>query len=119
MTSTKARKPVSQEPWRLLMTLLLLAAATSTSADTIGAERSNVLLNLLYQDCGSCHGMRLTGGLGPALTPNVMQQRSLDYLISVIRDGRPNTPMPPWKGLLSNAEISWLANYLQTQEALE
>lgn len=75
-------------------------------------ERQQALQNLLYQDCGSCHGMRLTGGLGPALTPRALAGKPRDLLIATIRDGRPDTPMPPWKNLLDPEEISWLVDYL-------
>ena len=36
---------------------------------------SGPLLRMVRRDCGSCHGMRLTGGLGPALTPQALVER--------------------------------------------
>ncbi|MCG8427047.1 MAG: cytochrome c, partial [Chromatiales bacterium] len=48
----------------------LLIALTTALASPVMAEpdqqRQNDLLHLLKHDCGSCHGMRLEGGLGPA-----------------------------------------------------
>ncbi len=82
-------------------------------ADGVSAGRQKELKNLLYQDCGSCHGMKLTGGLGPALTPQALQGKSGEFLATTIRYGRAGTPMPPWGPLLSDADIRWLANYLK------
>lgn len=98
----------------LVITLLLFGTtAYALAADSLTIERGRALRQLLYQDCGSCHGMRLTGGLGPALTRDAIIDKSREYLVSVIRDGRPGTPMPPWKGLLSAADINWLVTILQ------
>lgn len=68
---------------------------------------------MVRQDCGSCHGMRLTGGLGPALTPEALAKFPLDSLVAVIYHGRPGTPMPPWKAMLSESEARWIAQRLQ------
>ena len=67
----------------------------AATAETLSSERQAELRNLLLQDCGSCHGMRLTGGLGPALTPQALQGKSREQLIATVSEGRPGTPMPP------------------------
>jgi cytochrome c55X len=72
------------------------------------AARQRELLALLKQDCGSCHGMRLTGGLGPALTPAALRTRSAESLVATIVSGRPGTAMPPWRRFVSEAEAEWL-----------
>lgn len=79
--------------------------------------RQQQLLRMLRQDCGSCHGMRLSGGLGPALTPQALQDQPLQSLAATIYHGRPGTPMPPWKSMLSAAEADWLAQQLLQPEA--
>ncbi len=71
-------------------------------------ERQRELLRLLKQDCGSCHGMRLTGGLGPALTPEALRTKPAASLVATIVSGRPGTAMPPWRRFLSEAEAEWL-----------
>jgi hypothetical protein len=38
-------------------------------ADPTPRQRQKELIHLVRQDCGSCHGMTLQGGLGPALLP--------------------------------------------------
>ena len=52
---------------RVPVFLTMCALMTSATAEAVTAERQTELRNLVHQDCGSCHGMRLTGGLGPAL----------------------------------------------------
>jgi cytochrome c55X len=67
---------------------------------------------MVRQDCGACHGMRLTGGLGPALTRGVMADKPLDSMVAIIVHGRPGTPMPGWKPMLSDADARWIAEQL-------
>ena len=81
------------------------AAATGTDPDP---ARQRELLVLLKQDCGSCHGMRLTGGLGPALTPEALRTKPAESLAATIVHGRPGTAMPPWRRFMSEAEAQWL-----------
>lgn len=70
-------------------------------------------MRLVRQDCGSCHGLLLTGGLGPALTPAALRDRPLDSLAATILNGRPGTPMPPWRAFLSEADADWIARNLR------
>ncbi|HEX2479159.1 MAG TPA: cytochrome c [Geminicoccaceae bacterium] len=67
----------------------------------------------LRQDCGSCHGMTLKGGLGPALLPDALAAHSEDDLAAVIVNGVPGTPMPPWDFEISGDEARWLARQLK------
>ncbi len=77
-------------------------------ANELSSDRQKTLLYLLRQDCGSCHGMTLKGGLGPALLPETLANKPTEFLVQTILDGRPNTAMPPWRGLLTQAEAVWL-----------
>jgi cytochrome c55X len=79
----------------------------------IPQQRQQELVYLVQQDCGSCHGMTLKGGLGPSLLAHRMANLPKEYLINVITYGRVNTPMPPWGPLLSHNEITWLVEQLQ------
>ncbi len=85
----------------------------SDQSDAISAQRQTELTHLLRHDCGSCHGMTLKGGLGPALTPDVLTNKPEEYLFHVIRYGRKGTPMPPWQGILSDGDIRWLVDALK------
>ena len=94
--------------------LALLAIVMSTSAlSEIAPQRQAELIYLLKHDCGSCHGMRLNGGLGPALKPDHLQRWNIDQLAVTILYGRPGTPMPPWRPFLTDQEASWLAGQLK------
>ena len=80
----------------------------------VESQREKELGNLLVHDCGSCHGTRLKGGLGPPLTSERMQGLPESWIVQTILEGRQGTAMPPWRGLLSAEEASWLARRLQT-----
>ena len=88
-----------------------VAVAAALAPD---AARQRELLRLLKQDCGSCHGMRLTGGLGPALTPEALRTKPAASLVATIVSGRPGTAMPPWRRFVSEAEAEWLVARLLT-----
>lgn len=77
------------------------------------------LVRMVRQDCGSCHGIQLTGGLGPALTRDRMVEIPLDSLIATIYHGRPGTAMPGWKSMVSEADANWIARQLQAGFPLE
>ena len=72
------------------------------------------LRELVLQDCGSCHGMTLKGGLGPGLRPSDLENRSVEAVAAIIRSGVPETAMPPWKDLLSDEEIRWISEQLKS-----
>jgi cytochrome c55X len=101
--------------------VLAVALALAPQAGTAGAAdsrsdpepaRQRELMTLLRQDCGSCHGMRMTGGLGPALTPQALGDKPRDSLAAAIFHGRPGTAMPPWRRFVSDAEALWLVDQL-------
>ena len=79
----------------------------------IHPQRKAELTYLLKHDCGSCHGMRLEGGLGPALRPGRLEPWRPEQLAVTILHGRPGTPMPPWRPFLSEEEAVWLARQLK------
>lgn len=87
-------------------------AQLGASAPAPSAERQHELVRIVRQDCGSCHGLRLTGGLGPALTPEALADKPLDSMVATIYGGRPGTPMAPWKAMLSEADALWIAQQL-------
>lgn len=94
------------------LTLLVATAATAASAEPAPA-RAMELRALVRHDCGSCHGMTLKGGLGLPLTPDRLAEIPAEALAAAILDGRPGTPMPPWRGLLSEADADWIARYIK------
>jgi cytochrome c55X len=94
----------------LIAWLMLLSAAVLAD---IANPRRQELINLLRQDCGSCHGMTLKGGLGPPLTSAALNGKSPGYLRAVILDGRAGTPMPPWRPFISESEANWMVDMLK------
>lgn len=97
--------------------LLALSLSTSVFAAAPDSDRQQVLLHMLQQDCGSCHGLTMKGGLGPALLPETLQGKPPAFLVQTILDGRPGTAMPPWRPMMSEDEAAWLVQQLLTAEA--
>ena len=93
--------------------ILALLGPMLRSAQGVPLERQQALVNLLRQDCGSCHGMLLNGGLGPPLLPESLASKSDEDLVHAILDGRPGTAMPPWRDFLSASEAAWLVTQLR------
>lgn len=93
--------------------LFLLCIASSSFAAEPSLERQTELQNLLKNDCGACHGLLLQGGLGLPLQPQDLAQKSDEFLINTITNGRKGTAMPPWKPFMTQDEITWLVNLLR------
>ncbi|MDV2116092.1 cytochrome c [Alcaligenes faecalis] len=101
----------------VLLSLLCLQEATANEAILTSEQRTS-LRTLLHQECGSCHGLLLKGGLGPALTAEALQGQSPEQIALTILHGRPGTAMPAWNRFLRPAESLWLAHFLlQNSEA--
>ncbi len=95
----------------LALAVPAVAAAVAESAPT--PARQTELIYLLKQDCGSCHGLTLKGGLAPPLLPATIAERDDETLIETILDGRPGTPMPPWRFQIAPQEAAWLVQQLR------
>ena len=110
------------EAWRphagfsafLIVALMSVAAPAADRAPP--PERQAELMHRLRHDCGSCHGLTMKGGLGPALLPATLADKDAQSLATIMRDGVPGTPMPPWGFELNEAEALWLA--LQLKQGL-
>lgn len=89
------------------------AAADPEPADaTVSGARRQELVRLVRNDCGSCHGLTLAGGLGPALLPDALRGKPAEGLKWTILNGRPGTAMPPWSRFLSAPEADWIVEAL-------
>jgi len=104
---------------RLLLPAFSLAlcagfpAGDVATAQTLSQTRQAELTVLVRQDCGSCHGMTLKGGLGKALLPDDLKDKTVSDLTETILDGTPGTPMPGWRGLLTVDDARWIAEHLK------
>ena len=96
--------------WRLIP-LILLANVSMVLSD-LPNTRQQQLDTLLAHDCGSCHGLTRSGGLGPALHAQAMEKYSIAALVAVILEGIPDSAMPAWKELLSSEDARYLAEEL-------
>lgn len=103
---------------RAVRSVVWVVAMITGSAGALAAEppdpaRQRELIHLVRQECGFCHGLRLTGGLGSPLTAAVMRDRPAETMIAVILHGIPGTAMPGWLPFLSEAEATWIVTQLQ------
>ncbi|MFT4908569.1 MAG: cytochrome c55X [Oleispira sp.] len=89
------------------------AISANSYADIPNQQRQQELIHLLKQDCGSCHGMTMKGGLGPALLPENLINKPNHVLVGVIKYGRETLAMPAWDGILNTVEIEWLVAQLK------
>lgn len=116
-TQPQARRFTRISPRYIAATCILAGALgsafSSEPAATIDAARRSELVTLVRQDCGSCHGLTLKGGLGPALLPQTLQDKPAESLKATILQGRPGTAMPPWRRFLNDAEADWIVTNLQ------
>lgn len=114
---------IGSDRYRLRRARILIAMGTAvliTTSVALGADetapapaRQRELIQLLRQDCGSCHGLTLQGGLGSALTPRALAGKSAAMLRDVILNGRAGTPMAPWRPFLNQAEATWLVEQMR------
>lgn len=91
----------------------LCVALLAANAACAEPDRAR-LRDLVVQDCGSCHGLTLKGGLGRPLTREALENFPHETVRDIILDGLPGTPMPPWRPLLSVNEAAAIADMLKS-----
>jgi cytochrome c55X len=101
----------------LVTAVLPVGAQPQAEANAPAPPRQRELVRLLHRDCGACHGLRLTGGLGPPLTRGALRDKPDHTLTATIMFGRAGTPMPPWKPFMTEAEAEWLVARLKQGDA--
>ena len=109
---------VTKQTWigRGVFATVLVTATAALASETLDPQ---LLKRLVHQDCGSCHGLTLKGGLGPDLRAETISHYDIDILKDVILDGIPDTAMPPWRPLMSEEEAEWVARYLLNPESMK
>jgi cytochrome c55X len=107
------KQPQWKWRWWHKAVLAPLALALSPVQAAEPAPDAAKLTRLVRQDCGSCHGLTMKGGLGKPLTVDRLQQWDVAQLTLIILDGVPGTPMPPWRPLMSEADARWIAETLR------
>ena len=101
--------------------LLWLPYSTSSASSWVDAQQSTIsparqreLILLVRNDCGSCHGLSLKGGLGTPLTPEALADKPDVSLRETIMRGRPGTAMPGWSDFMTESEAQWIVEKLKT-----
>ncbi len=97
----------------LPLTGIMILLISMTAQAELNVEQQSRIKHLVQHDCGSCHGMTLKGGLGPALTAENLQNKSHELLFTIIMNGVEGTPMPPWKEILDEQEVTWIVDQLK------
>lgn len=97
---------------KFIVALLLITPAGLALAAEPSEARRKEISHLVRQDCGSCHGMSLAGGLGLPLRPEALHDKPKESLVAAILYGRPGTAMPPWNPFLTEAEAEWIVEML-------
>ncbi len=71
---------------------------------------------IYFERCAGCHGVLRKGATGKPLTPDITNERGLDYLKVFINFGSP-AGMPNWgsSGQLSEEEVTLMAKYLMNE----
>lgn len=99
-------------------------AAPSTYSPSDGAVSENDPISragMLYaQNCSGCHGPTGEGSaIAPPLNSAELRARLDDAaLAATISNGRPNTQMPAWGGVLSQADIAALVTLIRHWDEL-
>jgi cytochrome c55X len=96
----------------LILGGVTLFSVAACADEKIKQTRQRELVQLVRNDCGSCHGMTLKGGLGPALLPDSLRDKAPEGLRETILRGRTGTAMPPWSAFISEEEANWIVEQL-------
>ncbi len=91
----------------------LLLMGTPALAAAPGPDRVKELTHFVRQECGFCHGLQLTGGLGSSLTSAALRDKPSEALIAATLYGLPGTAMPGWAPFLSVDDATWIVNTLK------
>lgn len=103
----------------IVIAFFMLTNQSYASDKSLSEARKAQLNHIVKQDCGSCHGMTLKGGLGPALLVEDLQNKPLLFIKNTILYGREGTAMPPWKTLLTEQEALWISQQLKAGKIVE
>jgi polar amino acid transport system substrate-binding protein len=100
---------------RNIVTDILKRYGVPISSQAAGSQRakaeSSVGENLYRMSCVECHGSDARGG---GLAANLTAYKDTDdAFVRVVLNGRPATPMQPFKGLLTEEEVRQILAYIR------
>jgi cytochrome c55X len=90
------------------LTSLVQPAQAADLSNAPSSDRQRALTRFVRQECGFCHGIHLTGGLGSPLTAQALAGKSSDALEASILYGRTGTAMPAWMPYLDETDATWI-----------
>lgn len=96
----------------LALIAMVNPALAEPSTHAPSAERQLELTRFVRQECGFCHGLKLTGGLGSPLTTQALAGKPREALEATILYGRTGTAMPGWTPYLNEADVAWIVAML-------
>ena len=96
----------------LALTAMVNPALADPPPHAPSAERQLELIRFVRQECGFCHGLKLTGGLGSPLTSHALVGKPRESLEATILYGRTGTAMPGWAPHLSETDAAWIVTML-------
>jgi len=99
-------------PKTIIFSALLLIGVPALAAAP-GPARVKELTHFVRQECGFCHGLHLTGGLGSSLTPAALRDKPTEPLVAATLYGIPGTAMPGWAPFLSVEDANWIVMNLK------
>ncbi|MFO1171873.1 MAG: cytochrome c [Hyphomicrobiaceae bacterium] len=102
--------------WRELSSFAALIVLGALPCAPATAAGEKPLERLVIQDCGSCHGLTMKGGIGRPLTAEALDGQDAEAVAGIILDGIPGTAMPGWRPLLSEQDALWIARYLKARK---
>lgn len=103
----------------VIFVCVAVLAATSVAPQPSGRAPRDPFAQTYTDYCAACHGSNLTGGRAPTLFDDTWRVGGDDVsLMKSIREGLPGTEMPPFKDVLTEADIKGLIGYLRRQTTL-
>lgn len=112
-------------PGALLLALLFACtpdtknntAPDSTSIAQTSRWRPDAAIKELFTThCAACHGVDQSGGRAPSLfNQTLLDQHTTASIQEIVLNGIPDAGMPPFKGILSDAEILQLLTFMRNE----
>ncbi|KMT64056.1 PQQ-dependent sugar dehydrogenase [Catenovulum maritimum] len=98
---------------------LVFFALTSFSCLALAQMSKGDIKNIYQDNCASCHGKNLQGGMGGSLIDASWKHGSSDDEVSrSIKYGKPDLGMPAWQHTLSDEQIRSMVVFIREQAFL-
>lgn len=112
----------ADSPTQEIGTLESVPSEYASKTNPLSADASTDGAKVFKANCETCHGPQGHGDgpIGEALDPKPQNLAELqavtadDYLYWRIAEGKPGTPMPPWKNILTEEQVWQLVAFIRT-----